>query len=98
MNRKFLAALLLAQMLVSPLLQAQQPLVTLRSTVTGNQEQPKVMYIVPWQQPGATDFEYSPASALAEDLFQRVDREEFVRELEYRELLADVAAEPVNQE
>ncbi len=66
---------------------AKEPVVTLRATVTGNQEQPRVMYILPWQPPEARDFEYSPARALADDLFQGVDREEFVRELNYREAL-----------
>lgn len=89
--------LLLSCCLLAASASSQEAVITLRATVTGNQEQPKVMYIVPWQQPGATDFEYTPASALAEDLFQRLDRDEFVRELEYREMLTTVAAEPENQ-
>ena len=68
---------------------AQQATVTLRSTVTGNQEQPKVMYIVPWQPPGSMEFRYSPVSRLAEDLFRQIDRDEFRRELDYRALLAE---------
>jgi hypothetical protein len=67
---------------------AQEPVVTLRSTVTGNQEQPKVMYIVPWQPPEYREFEYAPARRLAQELFQPIDRGEFVRELEYRAILA----------
>ena len=72
---------------------AQEPVVTLRATVTGNQEQPRVMYLLPWQQPGATDFEYAPARGLAQELFQRLDRDEFVRDLEYRRLLTRASAE-----
>jgi hypothetical protein len=72
---------------------AQQARVTLRSTVTGNQEQPKVMYIVPWQPPGAMEFRYSPVSRLAEDLFRQIDRDEFRRELDYRALLAEPGAD-----
>jgi hypothetical protein len=68
---------------------AQKATVTLRSTVTGNQEQPKVMYIVPWQPPGSMDFRYSAVSRLAEDLFRQIDRDEFRRELDYRALLAE---------
>ena len=68
---------------------AQEPVVTLRATVTGNQEQPKVMYIVPWQQPGAAEFEYAPGTGLAQDLFSQIDREEFIRELDYRVRLAN---------
>ena len=72
---------------------AQRATVTLRSTVTGNQEQPKVMYIVPWQPPGAMEFRYSPVSRLAEDLFMQLDRDEFRRELDYRALLAEPDAD-----
>jgi hypothetical protein len=68
---------------------AQQARVTLRSTVTGNQEQPKVMYIVPWQPLGSIEFTYSPVSRLAEDLFTQIDRDEFRRELDYRSVLAE---------
>jgi len=67
---------------------SQEAVVTLRSTVTGNQEQPRVMYILPWQQPGAMQFEYTPGSGLAQDLFTRIDREEFLREMNYREMLS----------
>ena len=42
----------------------QEAVVTLRSTVTGNQEQPKVMYIVPWQPPEYREFQYAPAARL----------------------------------
>ena len=66
---------------------AQEPTVTLRATVTGNQEQPRVIYILPWQAPGTRDYEYVPAQSLADDLFRGLDRDEFVRELEYREAL-----------
>ena len=74
-------------LLLSATAMAQEPVVTLRATVTGNQEQPRVMYILPWQPPEARDYQYEPAQALADDLFRRVDRDEFVRELEYREAL-----------
>ena len=65
----------------------QEPVVTLRATVTGNQEQPRVMYILPWQPPEGRDYEYVPAQALADDLFRGLDRDEFVSELEYRDAL-----------
>ena len=66
---------------------AQEAVVTLRSTVTGNQEQPKVMYIVPWQPSLTTEFEYLLGSGLAQDLFTEIDRDEFVRELSYRRMI-----------
>ena len=77
-------------LLAAPAL-AQEPVVTLRATVTGNQEQPRVMYILPWQPPQAGEYEYVPSRALADDLFRGVDREEFIRELNYREALGHAA-------
>ena len=66
---------------------AQEAVVVLRSTVKGNQEQPRVMYIVPWQQPGNSALEYQPLDTLVNELFTTVDRDEFIRELSYREQL-----------
>lgn len=74
-------------LLLPKLLIAQEAVVTLRATITGNQEQPKVMNIVPWRQPLATEFEYMLSSGLAQDLFVEIDRDEFLRELNYRKML-----------
>ena len=71
---------------------AQEPVVTLRSKVTGEQQQPRVMYLVPWQQPGESSFDYQMRAGLAEELFTEVDRDEFRRDLEYRALLGDSSA------
>lgn len=71
---------------------AQEPIVTLRSTVTGNQEQPRVMYIVPWQQPGGSNFEYVMESSIGDELFAPVDREEFVRSMGYEEKISTSAS------
>lgn len=45
MTRRWLPLALLA---ITAAAQAQEARVVLRSTVVGNQEQPKVLYIVPW--------------------------------------------------
>lgn len=62
---------------------AQQGVVTLRSTVKGNQEQPKVLYVVPWQRDGKTTFVYEPSPTYLQEIFRSVDRDEFLRELEF---------------
>lgn len=59
--------------------------VVLHSTITGNQEQPKVLYIVPWQPPGGADQLMQPVKPLLDDVFAPIDRAEFQRELKYRE-------------
>ena len=60
--------------------------VTLHSTITGNQEQPKVLYIVPWQGPGGADQLNTGLQPIVSDVFAPVDRREFQRELKYREM------------
>ena len=64
---------------------AQEAVIELRSTVVGNQEQPKVLYIIPWQQAERPELIYQPLQSLVDGVFEDIDREEFLRELEYRE-------------
>lgn len=70
---------------------AQQATVILRDTVTGNREQPRVLYLVPWQQPPQPGFEYDLQGSFDEQLFAPVERAEFIRTLRYRELMAGEA-------
>lgn len=66
--------------------------VVLHSTITGNQEQPKVLYIVPWQPPGGADQLMQPVQPLLDDVFAPIDRAEFQRELKYRAASTQPAA------
>ena len=65
--------------------QAQEAKVVLRSTVKGNQEQPKVLYLVPWQKSETPELIYQPLQSLVDGVFEEVGREEFLRELRYRD-------------
>ena len=85
--------LLIISLLASHLVLAEEAVVTLRSTVTGNQEQPRVMYLLPWQQPLNAEFEHQMQGSFADELFMPLDRDEFVRGLEYQALLTDEAGE-----
>ncbi len=67
---------------------SEEATVVLHSTITGNQEQPKVLYIVPWQAPGSADRLMQPAKPVLDDVFAPVDRAEFNRELKFREASA----------
>ena len=51
--------------------------------ITGNQELPKVMYIVPWQESDPGDLMGRPANTLLDDVLAPLDRGEFVREVDY---------------
>lgn len=56
--------------------------INLRTTVTGSQEQPRVLYIMPWQSPSAPELEIEMLSSQQDAVFGHVEREELIRELE----------------
>ena len=54
-----------------------------RTEITGNQELPKVLYIVPWQKSDPGDLMGKPVNTLLDEVLAPVDREEFIRRVEY---------------
>ena len=54
-----------------------------RSEITGNQELPKVMYIVPWQKSDPGDLMGRPVNTLLDEVLAPLDREEFIRKVNY---------------
>lgn len=61
-----------------------QNVLELESVIQGNQEQPKVLYIVPWRKIEGPGVVYQPMQRLIQKNFSTIDREEFKREVEYR--------------
>jgi hypothetical protein len=53
------------------------------ATVTGEREQPKVMYIVPWKRSDIGDLSGKPMNSLLDEALAPVDRDEFKREVVY---------------
>jgi hypothetical protein len=64
-----------------------------RTEVTGNQELPKVLYIVPWQKPDPGDLMGRPVNSLLDEVLAPLDREEFIRQVDYHSDLYGVAGE-----
>ena len=64
-----------------------------RTEITGNQELPKVLYIVPWRKSDPGDLMGRPANSLLDDVLAPVDRGEFVREVGYYQDLFDETEE-----
>ncbi len=54
-----------------------------RAEITGNQELPKVMYIVPWQKSDPGDLTGKPVNTLLDEVLAPIDRSEFIRQVEY---------------
>lgn len=53
------------------------------TTITGSQELPKALHIVPWKSPEAGDLAARPMNSLVDEILAPIDREVFLRELEY---------------
>jgi len=53
------------------------------TTITGNRELPKVMYVVPWKKADLGDLKGCPANSLLDEVLAPVDRDVFRRELAY---------------
>lgn len=70
----------------------EEGVVVLSDTVTGNQEQPKVLYIVPWQAAEDDTMLKQPlATKLHSEVFEHVEREEHKRELRHLQSLLQPA-------
>ena len=54
-----------------------------RTEITGNQELPKVLYIVPWKKSDPGNLMGKPVNTLLDEVLAPVDREEFIRRVEY---------------
>jgi len=54
-----------------------------RTEITGNQELPTVLYIVPWKKSDPGDLMGRPANTLLDEVLAPLDRTEFVRQVEY---------------
>jgi len=57
------------------------------TSITGNQELPKVLYIVPWKKSDLGDLVGRPVNTLLDEVLTPVDPEVFDRHLEYYETL-----------
>lgn len=62
-----------------------------RTEITGNQELPKVLYIVPWQKADPGDLTGRPVNSLLDEVLAPLNRDEFVRQVDYYQ---DLYAKP----
>ena len=54
-----------------------------RTEITGNQELPTVMYIVPWQKSDPGELMGRPVNTLLDEVLAPIDRSEFMRQIDY---------------
>lgn len=62
---------------------APDELVLERTEITGNRELPKVLYIVPWRKSDPGALVGKPANTLLDEVLAPLDREEFIRQVDY---------------
>lgn len=55
------------------------------TTITGSQELPKALHIVPWKSAQADVLATRPMNSLVDEILAPIDRDVFLRELEYFE-------------
>lgn len=67
----------------------QDATISLQTTITGNQEQPKVLYILPWQSPQMADVDFEPLDNQHKAVFNHIERDELRRELETADAIKD---------
>ena len=53
------------------------------TSIRGNQELPKVMYIVPWKDSGLGELQGRPVNSLVDEVLAPVDRDVFRRQIRY---------------
>ncbi len=59
------------------------------TAIRGNQELPKVMYVVPWKDAAMAELAGRPVNSLVEEVLAPVDREVFRRQTRYFHQLHD---------
>ncbi len=65
----------------------EEVLVIEGAEIRGDQEQPKILYIVPWQRPDSRGgLEGSSVELAGAGLLKPIYREEFIREVQYYDL------------
>ncbi len=85
---KHLFCLMLALAISCTVFAQDGEVINVSDTIVGNQEQPTVLYIVPWKQAEDTTILYLPLDPKAmENLFGHVERIEHQRQIKYIEQL-----------
>ena len=74
--------------LLSTSLQAAERLNMEGTKIRGNQELPKVLYIVPWQEAEVPNLSQPPLQSLINEALTPVDREVFQRKVRYYDALS----------
>lgn len=84
-SRRFLAGGLLSLCIAAGPLPAADRMDLEGTTITGNQELPKALNIVPWKPAETGELAGRPLNSLVDETLAPIDRDVFLRELEFYE-------------
>lgn len=84
-----ISSVLLIFSLSFPVAHAEDKLKMDGTAIIGNQELPKVLYIVPWKKSEVPDMNQPPLESLIDEALQPIDREVFQRQVNYHHALHD---------
>ena len=79
----FITSILLISFLFSSVCFSEDQLKMDGTAIIGNQELPKVLYIVPWKKSEVPDMNQPPLESLIDEALQPIDREVFQRQVNY---------------
>jgi len=83
-----LKILLIIPLLLSNYIVAAEQVEEIEGTsIIGNRELPKVLYIVPWKRSQLPDMEYLPIDRLVDEALAPIDRKVFKRQINFHEQL-----------
>lgn len=83
---KRLSHIFLGLFIISPTVYGER-LIMQGTAVIGNQELPKVLYIVPWKKSELPDLSEPPLESLIDEALKPIDRSVFRRQVEYYQTL-----------
>ena len=78
--------LIFSLLLITGTVQAER-IIMQGTAVIGNQELPKVLYIVPWKKSELPDLSEPPLESLIDEALKPIDRNVFRRQVEYYQTL-----------
>ncbi len=79
-------------LLVTTVASAQDRVDLEGTSIIGNRELPKVLYIVPWEKPDPNNLLDRPVGSLMDEVLGALDRDIFRRQVEYYELIESDSA------
>ncbi len=84
---KILISIGLICLLTTNLLAQDQRLEMEGTSIIGNKELPKVLYIVPWKASEKIDIPTPPITSILDQPLKQIDRKTFRRQVKYHQLL-----------